>query len=301
VGLVLKMLTGSYDVAVFHGDVWSLSTWFAAAAARLRRKRVLFWTIGWHRPDTGFLRVFRMAFYRLANELLLYGNTALALGTDMGYPAERMSVIFNSHESSQQLVTRPSPDKVAHLGPPRPTVGAVIRLTASKRLDLLIEAAALLGERDRPVRVLIAGEGPERARLEELARRLQVQCLFLGAVYAPEDLTAVYDALDVTVVPAAAGLTVIQSLAHGVPVVTDDDRFGQMPEAEAVIEDQTGSRYRAGDVSALALAIDEWVERVRVAPERTSTCARSEVEARWTPSAQADRIADRILDRKAQS
>jgi hypothetical protein len=48
-------------------------------------------------------------------------------------------------------------------------IGAVGRLEAEKRYDLLIEAAAELRERGRAVRVAIVGEGSERPRLEALA------------------------------------------------------------------------------------------------------------------------------------
>lgn len=297
-GIIRVLLTRPYDTAVLHGDMWSLSTWIAAAVARLRGKSVFFWTIGWHRPDSGLLRRMRIVFYRLAHELLIYGNTGRALGREMGYPAERMTVIYNSHRSSQQLTTEPSPDIKSRLSWDGPTVGAVIRLTAPKRLDLLIQAASILAERGLIVRIVIAGEGPEREHLESLAKELSVTCTFLGAVYAPSDLAAVYDALDVTVVPAAAGLTVIQSLAHGVPVVTDDDAYGQMPEAEAVVENRTGSRYPRGDVSALADAIADWISRVAEEQDTIAAAARSEVEARWTPESQAERIATRLIDRE---
>lgn len=300
-GLIWKILTSRYDSVIFHGDVWSLSTWPAAAIARLRNRQVLFWTIGWHRPEKGLLRAFRMSFYRLANELLVYGNTAQEIGVQTGYPADRMTVIYNSHDSSQQITTTASKDLASKLVSNEPLVGCVIRLTAPKRLDLLLEAAAILMKTGSAVRVVIAGEGPEREHLQAQARALGVNCLFLGPVYAANDLQVIYEALDVTVVPAAAGLTVIQSLAHGVPVITDDDIFGQMPEAEAVVKGQTGSRYKHGDVEALAEAIRRWVSQTRAEREATARAARTEVEARWTPEAQAGKIAGQITKRSVHS
>jgi glycosyltransferase involved in cell wall biosynthesis len=296
-GLLPLIARQDYDAVIFHGDMWSLSTWAAAVIARLRRRDVFFWTIGWHRPDPPLLRRLRVSFYKLANELLVYGNIGRDLGARMGYPAARMHVIYNSQDSSQQVVGQAEAGRLDLSSSSRPTVGAVIRLTAVKRLDLLVEAAALLRDQGRPVRVILAGEGPEQRRLESLAEALDVEIVFTGAIYSEADLTSFYSVVDVTVVPAAAGLTVIQSLKHGVPVVTDDDDYGQMPEAEAVIDGLTGARYTKDSRADLAAKIEQTVERVRVDPAGTSLHARQEVESRWTPEAQAHSIHERLVAR----
>ena len=294
VGLLYFVATQKYDSVIFHGDVWSISTWVAAAIARLRQRRVFFWTIGWHRPDPAVIAQLRVSFYRLAHELLVYGNTGRDIGILMGYPRSRMHVIYNSHESSQQIAHEGQDPVVQLTSHPALTVGAVIRLTAIKRLDLLIDAVAHLARRGSSVRVILAGEGPERESLERLAARRGIDAVFTGAIYSKADLRSFYEAVDVTVVPAAAGLTVIQSLSQGVPVVTDDDEYGQMPEAEAVVEGVTGGRYRKGDVDELASTIMRVAAAVRRDPEASASRARQEVEARWTPAAQCAKINERI-------
>ena len=286
-------LSPRYDSLVFLGDVWSLSTWLGAAAGRLRRKKVLFWTIGWHRPERGLIKLLRISFYRLADELLLYGNVGKTIGVAMGYAPERMTVIYNSHVSSQQAAVLADGSVVAQLTDASRSVGAVVRLNPTKRLDLLIEAVGLLKKRGLDVGVILAGEGPERDRLSWLAKSKGVRVVFLGAVYAESDLRAIYSRLRATVIPAAAGLSVIQSLSHGVPVITDDDDYGQMPEAEAIQPGVTGSRFARGDVTALAEAIERWL------PERDDAAltraAEEEITARWSATSQARAIAARIL------
>ena len=295
-GLIGRVIRADQETIVFHGDMWALSTWVAAAIARARRRRVFFWTIGWHRPDNALLRPIRLAFYRLAHELLIYGNVGRDIGTSMGYPRRRMHVIYNSHESSQALVSSAQSPRVELLPSSQEvSIGAVIRLTEVKRLDLLLRAAAMLRQQGREVRVVLAGEGPARDRLEGLARQLSVDVVFLGAVYAPEELEQFYQAVRVTVVPAAAGLTVIQSLSHGVPVITDDDDYGQMPEAEAVRDGITGGRFPKGDVPALARSIGTWLDKTDADTDAVAGAARREVTERWTPESQADRIRHRLL------
>ncbi|TFV96957.1 hypothetical protein [Orlajensenia leifsoniae] len=75
-----------YDAVVFLGDASYVTTWLSACVARARSQAVLFWTIGWHRPERGLKRALRLIFYRFANVLLLYGEMARSIGINMGYP-----------------------------------------------------------------------------------------------------------------------------------------------------------------------------------------------------------------------
>ena len=55
---------------------------------------------------------------------------------------------------------------------------SVNRLDRAKRIDLLVEAA----QRDRSLKIVIAGEGPDRSRLEQLAAGLNGQVEFTGRI-----------------------------------------------------------------------------------------------------------------------
>lgn len=103
------------------------------------------------------------------------------------------------------------------------TLVTVRRLVARMGLDLLLEAMARLP--DEPVvRLAIAGSGPERAGLEELAHRLDLsdRVTFLGRV-PDDDLPALYAAGDLCVVPTRElegfGYVALESYAAGTPVV----------------------------------------------------------------------------------
>lgn len=298
-GLVKHVLTGKHDAYVFWGDASVASTWVAAACARLLLRRpVFYWTIGWHRPESGLKKLTRMAFYRLADQLLLYGSTARELGRGMGYPLDRMSVIGNSEASPGSDVDPVDPlpmQAPGHHDGRRVSVGAVARLNHAKRFDLLIEAAGVLVGRGLRVEVTLAGDGPCAEALVELAQQRGVDLRLLGPVYGREDLATLYRQLDMTVVPAHAGLTIIQSLKNGVPVITDDDIYMQGPEWEAVTPDVTGGLYAKGDVAGLADAIETWAARVHSAPEDVSRRCVAEYRAKWTPVAHARRIEQGVL------
>lgn len=111
---------------------------------------------------------------------------------------------------------------------------SVRRLTPRMGLDDLLRAWALLPRDDADL--LIAGEGPDRPRLESIANELglDARVRFLGSV--PDDLLPdVYRAGDVCAVPSTRlegfGLVAIEALACGTPVVVADT--GGLPEAVA--------------------------------------------------------------------
>jgi len=128
-------------------------------------------------------------------------------------------------------------------------------LVKRKGIDVLIDAAALLVNRDVPVRVLIGGEGEERVALEEQAKRLGVeaQVSFLGWRSDKANLLA---AADVFVLPSRAegvGVAALEAMAAGKAVVAS--RVGGL--SQAVVDGETGSLVEAGNAAALAEALEK--------------------------------------------
>jgi glycosyltransferase involved in cell wall biosynthesis len=300
-GLVRLLLTGRYDAVIFQGCAAFVSTWAGALVCRLRRTRVLYWTIGWHRPDRGGRRLTRLAFYRLAHGLLLYGQVGRRIGRAMGYPDHRMTVIGNSLRSSVEENGEGSAageGRAAALAelaallpaPGTDAVAAVIRQNAYKRLDLLLHAAARLAGRGRPITVVLAGGGPEHDNLRRLANELGVDLRLLGPVYGERQLRLIYERTRLTVVPKFAGLTAVQSLSYGRPVVTSDNEYEQMPESECIRPGATGGHYRDDSVDSLADVIADWLDRMRDGEQVIADACREELRERWSPQRHAAAI-----------
>ena len=99
----------------------------------------------------------------------------------------------------------------------------VARLTAQKRVDLVIGAAARLG-----IRCVVVGDGPERAALESLAQTSGAEVEFTGTLPAGAVRTRLLAAA-VAVLPARAegfGLAGAEALMSGVPLVVCRDGGG---------------------------------------------------------------------------
>jgi glycosyltransferase involved in cell wall biosynthesis len=101
------------------------------------------------------------------------------------------------------------------------TLLTVSRLQPYKNQAATLRAAARLG---RKVQVRLIGRGPEYSSLEQLAKRLRIQCrIDLQATDA--DVTAAYHAARVVVCPSrfeGFGLTPVEAVASGTPVAASD-------------------------------------------------------------------------------
>lgn len=275
---------------IILGDSAHLSSWVIALAARITRTPVLFWTIGWHRPEKGLKRIYRLSFYRLADRMMLYGNSGRRLGEAMGYPPDRMGVIYNSSSSTRTVVD----STVAKLRPlnlpsgKRPVIGAVIRLQPAKQLERIIESAARLrDEHGIEADVLLVGAGPSEENLRATAKALGVRLFLPGPVYSDSELQEIYSRLTVTVLPTLAGLSVIQSLRFGIPVITHDNPYEQVPEFEAIEAGRTGDLYQYGSRESLTETIRRWLERPSSERKDIETACLEAVATRWNAEAQA--------------
>ncbi len=145
-------------------------------------------------------------------------------------------------------------------------IGSVGHLRREKAYEVLIEAAALLRDAGSPAAVLIAGEGPERGRLESLIsdRGLGGSVRLLGARSDVPDLLA---ALDVAVCCSdfeGGPLSVMEYMEAGLPVVASD--VGGLPElvADGASGLLVSPRDPQGLAAALAVLIGNAGERRRM-------------------------------------
>lgn len=128
------------------------------------------------------------------------------------------------------------------------------RLVYGKGADHLIEAVAELA-RTHPVRLLIAGDGPERPRLMSLANSLGIGSVvdFIGLEH---DMPAFWQMCDIAAIPStefteSCPMTTLEAMASGKPVVAT--RNGGLPEL--VLEGKTGIVVPPHDRIALAKAL----------------------------------------------
>ncbi len=135
----------------------------------------------------------------------------------------------------------------------RPVVLFVGRLRAYKGLQYLLHAMTRV-----EANLVLVGDGPERHRLEELSRHLNIQqrVHFAGHL-ADEVLPAAYQAADLFVLPShlpseAFGLVMVEAMASGLPVVCTELGTGT---SVVVRHGETGLVVPPADPEALAQAL----------------------------------------------
>ena len=67
-------------------------------------------------------------------------------------------------------------------------------------------------------RLLIVGDGPERAALESLAKEVYPSAEFIGAKHGAE-LKPYFEQADLFVLPGTGGLAVQEAMSYGLPVI----------------------------------------------------------------------------------
>ncbi|MGJ8636944.1 MAG: glycosyltransferase [Phycisphaerales bacterium] len=302
-GAVKAALSSRYDTLIMLGNPTWPTTWLAAILGRLRGKQILYWTHGYLKEDTGLKALFRNTFNKLAHGLLLYGHRAKELGTKAGLNPDRLHVIYNSLDCQLQDQARSqikptdrqaTRDKLFADHADRPVLINITRLQPHKRLDLLIDAAAILKEQGTPVNVLIVGEGEEKQALEQRAKEQDITAVFTGALYEELEIGRMLNAADIAVMPGPVGLLVMHALAYGVPVISNNNFDTQMPEFEAIKQGLTGDFFKPQDLDSLVESIKRTLNSTTTYEQRYSQ-AREPIDHRYNPISQRILI-DRAVD-----
>jgi glycogen(starch) synthase len=185
----------------------------------------------------------------------------------------RTSVIYNG------LIAPERPASPLPVDPP--TLLCLGRVVPEKGFDLALQALALLRPTFPGVRLIVAGDGPERPALERLSETLDLQALveFTGWI-PPEGVPGLLDRTTVVVMPSRwrepFGLVALQAGQMARPIVAS--AVGGLPEI--VIQGETGLLVDNESPAAVANAIASLLTE----PERAARmgqAARRHVTARF--------------------
>ncbi|MDB5308231.1 MAG: glycosyltransferase family 1 protein [Gemmataceae bacterium] len=172
-----------------------------------------------------------------------------------GVPARNLVLLENAIDAGEYTRRRAVADAKRALGFPHPglLVGAVGRLSAEKGFDVLIQSVHALVRRGLDVRLVIVGEGVERANLERLAADLGLG----DRVTLPgwqADVRGYFEAMDVFALSShREGLpnVLLEAMALEVPVVAT--RVNGVPRL--VQDGRNGFLIGAGDADGLTTAL----------------------------------------------
>lgn len=181
-------------------------------------------------------------------------------------------------------------------------IGFIGALQPRKNVAFLLEAFARAAVKQPLAHLLLIGEGPERAVLEDRARRLGVtdRVTFAGRLF-DRDKAAALVAMDLFAFPSlneGFGLAVAEAMRAGIPPIVSDR--GSLPE---VVEDgRTGRVVPVDDPAVLAGVLEEWLGDAALR-ETIGEAARRHAAAHFTweaCAAQSEAAFRRVLARRGE-
>jgi glycosyltransferase involved in cell wall biosynthesis len=199
-----------------------------------------------------------------------------------GFPRERITVVQNAVATTTPSVrVDRMPDRVVYVG----------SLYPEKRIDLLLDVARRVAELRPGFRLVVIGDGEDRALVERAASSGS-WLEYRGVIFGEETATEL-ERSQLLLVPGLVGLVAVDSFAHECPIVTVDMAF-HGPEFE-YLEDgvnavclpagTTATQYAAA-VAAL-LGDPERLARLRAGCRRSA--------ATYTVQAMVDNVAEGLL------
>ncbi len=171
-------------------------------------------------------------------------------------PIERIDVIYNP--IAVDTVRAQAAAKAGHPwlreGEP-PVLLSVGRLIPQKDYPTLFRAVAKVRQ-NRAVRLIVLGEGPERAALEQLADQIGISDILAMPGFVDNPFAYMRQARLFVLASRweGFGLVIIEALACGCPVLSTDCPSGP---AEILERGKHGRLAPVGDVDAMARAIEE--------------------------------------------
>lgn len=246
------LLSNRIQVAHAHNP---LSRIYASPAARLARVPIVT-TMHGEAPDLSRRMWLRRAASRLSDAFVIVSpGLAEAARNAESAPSGRIKLIENGVDSERfhpDAGDRARVRAELRVSDGEWVIGTAARLSPEKDQAMLLRASApLLRE---GARLVFAGDGPERQRLEALAQDLGVsgRVAFLGMVSDVARLLRGFDVFALSSKREALPLSILEAMATGLPVVAT--AVGGVPSA--VDEGETGLLVPSGDESAMRAALE---------------------------------------------
>jgi glycosyltransferase involved in cell wall biosynthesis len=273
---------------VFHAHMSSpVAGKWALAAAVLARVPAVLGTVQvgeYEPPDRAARWQLRALSRGVGGYLAVSRDIAAELVERLGWPEEKIEVVYNAVDPEHfEVRAPPALREELGAGGGRPLVLTAARLDAQKGHPVLLEAAMRVPD----AVFALAGEGPERAALEALAKELGIadRVRFLGR---RDDVPELLAACDVFALPSlyeGSSLAVLEAMAARRAVVSS-----AIGGTDELIEDgRSGLLVAPGDAAALAAAL----QRLLTDPElraRLAERARDRVERDLTRTRMAQRV-----------
>ena len=261
---------------IFHAHLnWPLACFHEVIAAKFSRVPIIVATAHLYSPISGMRHWGKQYLHAAAIDryIAVSGEVKKRLCQTLRVPDSKIRVVRNGIRLSRFSQTADTAIRSTLTGgTDRPIIFTPARLHTQKGHTYLLEAARLLPD----AVFVLAGDGPERERLEQLAQELGIEARvrFLGH---RQDIPQLMASCDVFVLPSlyeGLPLTVLEAMAAGKPVVAT--AVGGTDEA--VVHGVTGLLVPPANPTELAGAIRAMLTDRRLAVRLAESGRRRAIE-----------------------
>ena len=241
--------------------------------------------------------------YEAAARIIANSNWVAGQAASSGAPREKLTVVYEGAEIPNRFTEgqRSAARLRWGISGDAPLLGCVGVLLPDKGQEWLIRALAELRRNLSGAKLLLAGDGPCRARLESLAQELGVveAVLFPGFV---KDVEAVYAALDVFLLPSffeAFNNSLLAAMAYEIPSIA----FNRGALGEIIENEKSGLLVSGPDVPEICVAVSRILQD-REFSASLGKAGRKRVEENFSASHMVDgiiRVYEEVLGNKARA
>lgn len=250
----LQSILSEFRPDVIQAHQYTPFFYTVLAKRKIKAGKVLFTEHGRHYPDVvGWKRRWanRLYFARHADKVTAVCDfTRRALVEKEGFRRSRIEVIYNGVEMDRFAgQDRNEARAIWQLPQEAPVVVQVGNLRSVKDHPTALKAFSAALRQVPEALLLLAGDGPDRSKLEQLSTDLGIDShvRFLGNVRDIPSLLAASDVMLMTSVSEAHSVSLLEAMASGLPIVAT--AVGGIPET--VQDGETGLLVNRSDEEGL--------------------------------------------------
>jgi glycosyltransferase involved in cell wall biosynthesis len=216
-----RAVLGSRPDAVVSGG-FSIPTAYAALCGLIRGAPLIIYSDGtshYERTLGRHQRIARSVLLQAASACVANSRPAAERFIELGVTPTR--VFLAPHSSTMEPLWRIARERDYERGG-KFTILTAGRLVPHKGIDMLLRAVARIGEGSPPIRLIIAGSGPELPRLRRLAGELGLEDVQFRGFVDHADMPQVYAEADIFAFPTFEdpfGIVLLEAAAAGLPLV----------------------------------------------------------------------------------
>lgn len=274
-GVLWHIISSKPDVVLALNNTTQLTEYVALILCRLLRIKFVWWTHGFNHHQLKSAQVqqlkkkYALSFLKKSDAIITFSPAGKAYLVNNSIAPYKVFTASNTLDTDKLLALKKRIgtgfDKADFLRSVFPGYRVqqnqlVLlfsgRLVKNKKVDNAIKVVRVLTDKGLDVRLLVVGDGKEKAGLEHLAATLNLQdrVHFAGAVFGDEAVTRYFLASDLFIMPGYIGLAIVHAFAFDLPVITEDIAM-HSPEIQYLKPGINGCLTPEDNTEAMASAI----------------------------------------------